>query len=433
MKISTLIWLKSFGGNVGRVYSSKIYAIEVSDDLLGYENEAALLSKIHSARYKEHDSDDHLGSFSQTYNITKRRMASYGDGLIHDDATGISYEVLGVTKHRNPLGEAGDIFATSSAMIGITKKLGGYYLARTLPAHEMEVGSVVAALSKIRKVISQDSSPDALAGTSTATHIYKVRKVILGSDTDGADIGSVVRAITKTSRYINGFIAVGMDAVSVVERLTKHRNPAAQIDEHADISSIVTALFKRSGKGFVSGRASDHFEHSSVVSAIRKTSPFVHGSDADGSDAFSLVAEIRKTRKVLDGADAGAVEVGSYVRSILKNSHIIKSDLQSALDSMSVALDVRKVRRSIDGLEPPANVGIGIAKFFKPTQADFGVEWDAMGSPSPEVQDVMKPPVFISADVAWDSRLHPPADIDTSIARLFKPTRVSTEIIWQAE
>lgn len=367
MKISTLIWLKSFGGNVGRVYSSKIYAIEVSDDLLGYENEAALLSKIHSARYKEHDSDDHLGSFSQTYNITKRRMASYGDGLIHDDATGISYEVLGVTKHRNPIGEAGDIFATSSAMIGITKKLGGYYLVRTLPAHEMEVGSVVAALSKIRKVISQDSSPDALAGTSTATHIYKVRKVILGSDTDGADIGSVVRAITKTSRYINGFIAVGMDAVSVVERLTKHRNPAAQIDEHADISSIVTALSKRSGKGFVSGRASDHFEHSSVVSAIRKTSPFVHGSDADGSDAFSLVAEIRKARKVLDGADAGAVEAGSYVRAIRKNSHVIDAIAEQYITTSSVVSGIIKSRSSSVKLDPPEDFNLANISMFRPT------------------------------------------------------------------
>lgn len=109
MKISSLIWLKSFGGNTGRVYSSRIYAVEI-DDIYGYENEASLLSKIHSAGYVAHNSGDHAESFSQAYNILKHRNPAY---VIQDDATGISYEVLGVTKHRNPLGEAGDIFATS--------------------------------------------------------------------------------------------------------------------------------------------------------------------------------------------------------------------------------------------------------------------------------------------------------------------------------
>lgn len=178
MKISTLIWLKSFGGNVGRVYSSKIYAIEF-DDTIGYEIEATEISKIHSARYKAGGILDGLTNSISPVGIIKRRLARYGEAAIND-AFASSTEAVSITKHRNPAAIIEHGMIVSSAPVRITKKLGGYYIAKTLPADEIMAASIGVSIEKSRKVHSADSSPDAFIGSSVATGINKVRRNITG-------------------------------------------------------------------------------------------------------------------------------------------------------------------------------------------------------------------------------------------------------------
>lgn len=83
-------------------------------------------------------------------------------------------------------------------------------------------------------------------------------------------------------------------------------------------------------------------------------------------------------------------------------------------------------------VEPAAFTG-ELAKLFKPTRFSGDVVWEAHGPESKTIKDIMKPPAVRYVAPKWDPTLYPPDNPYAFIARLYKPTRFGGDIIWTPE
>lgn len=316
MKISTLVWLKSFGGEVNPVYSSRLYAIEIDEDGIGYENDARFIDKVRSASYSAQQNIEWMDAGNTITGISKVWKAGYLHHQLHPEWIDTAAQITSITKVRS----AGYLFETvtdgmdaGNALVGITKKLAGYYLRFNMPGDQMDAGSVVTSLDK-------------------------------------------------------------------------HR-------------------------------------------AVREIEP----PTLDIMDAGSVMESLAKSRKVLNGEARDEFDATMSVISIQKNSHVLRDEHGDELTAESSIIKILKIRKVVGDLYPPTWLPAGIAKLFMPTRFSGHVLWDSRAEPGPEVPDVMLPPVNIQAALIWDSVLHPPVVRQVFVERLYKPTRFSAQIKWQAE
>lgn len=329
MKISSIIWLKSFGGNVGRVYTSRIYAIEFSDDI-GYEVNADLLSKKRSAGYIDRAPlPDFIDHENVVQYLTKHKNPT---GTI-TDALGNSFEILGVTKHINPTAIFDDGIGHSSQVITLNKRLGGYYLVKTLPADQMDAGSIISALEKARRVKNSKPVNVDVDIVSTATDIYKVRQVILGNASDAADFGNIVQSIKKISKYIYASSLDLVDCVNSIESIDRHKNPTSENLEHIAASSLVLDLSKKSGAGYLFSGVADKTDSASIVESVSKIHPFIYGAMQEGADVSSYAHQLSKTRKIFSAELAESTGISSYVRQLSKARKIFSAELDEGIST----------------------------------------------------------------------------------------------------
>lgn len=227
MKISTLIWLKSFGGVVNPVYSSKLYAIEF-DDTTGYEVDLREIKRVRSASYGEAATLDHLDAYNTIQSLTKTRSASYSEREI-SDAVQMSSEIAGISKVRSAsYGEDGfnDSVSTGNSLTKITKRLAAGYISRRLPAEAFEAGSAAELITKHRAARSASAPPDAMSTENAIQLISKSRKVVKDTVRDAFAAENAIHAIIKNSHAIRASFTDGINSGSVMASIDKVRRVA---------------------------------------------------------------------------------------------------------------------------------------------------------------------------------------------------------------